>query len=79
MVPAGDRFSGDRMARAQSLVTMVFMIVPMLAPSLGQAVMWVAGWRYFRSGCVRLAGSAPSLTLTSGQLIMPQTIWGSKH
>lgn len=40
-----DRFSGDRMARAQSLVTMVFMIVPMLAPSLGQAVMWVAGWR----------------------------------
>ena len=40
-----DRFSGDRMASAQSLVAMVFMVVPMLAPSLGQAVMWVVGWR----------------------------------
>ena len=40
-----DRFSGDRMARAQSLVAMVFMIVPMLAPTLGQTLMWVVGWR----------------------------------
>lgn len=41
-----DRFSGDRMARMQSLVAMVFMAVPMLAPLLGQAVMLVAGWRW---------------------------------
>lgn len=40
-----DRFDGDRMARAQSLVAMVFMVVPMLAPTLGQAVLMVAGWR----------------------------------
>ena len=41
-----DRFSGDRMARLQSMVAMVFMVVPMIAPSMGQAVLLVAGWRW---------------------------------
>jgi DHA1 family bicyclomycin/chloramphenicol resistance-like MFS transporter len=41
-----DRFAGDKMARMQSLVSMVFMIVPMAAPSLGQAVLLFAGWRW---------------------------------
>lgn len=41
-----DRFSGDLMARTQSLVAMVFMIVPMLAPLLGQGIMLVADWRW---------------------------------
>jgi DHA1 family bicyclomycin/chloramphenicol resistance-like MFS transporter len=40
-----DRFSGDRMARAQSLIAMMFMLVPMLAPLLGQAVLLFADWR----------------------------------
>ncbi len=40
-----DRFEGDRMARTQSLIAMVFMIVPMLAPLLGQGVMALFGWR----------------------------------
>jgi DHA1 family bicyclomycin/chloramphenicol resistance-like MFS transporter len=34
------------MARLQSTVAMVFMIVPMVAPTLGQAVLLVAGWRW---------------------------------
>ncbi|HZU62043.1 MAG TPA: MFS transporter, partial [Novosphingobium sp.] len=41
-----DRLEGDAMARMQSTVAMVFMIVPMLAPSVGQAVLAVAGWRW---------------------------------
>ena len=41
-----DRLEGDRMARLQSLVAVVFMVVPMLAPSLGQAVLLVADWRW---------------------------------
>jgi len=41
-----DRYSGDRMARTQSLVGMVFMVVPMAAPSLGQAILLVASWRW---------------------------------
>lgn len=41
-----DRFEGDRMARTQSLVSMVFMVVPMAAPTLGQALLTVASWRW---------------------------------
>jgi len=41
-----DRFSGDRMARAISTIAMVFMVVPMIAPNFGQAVLLVASWRW---------------------------------
>lgn len=41
-----DRFEGDAMARLQSLVSMIFMIVPVLAPSLGQAVLLFASWHW---------------------------------
>ena len=41
-----DRYEGDRMARLQSSIAMVFMIVPMIAPTLGQAVFVAAGWRW---------------------------------
>ncbi|MDE2302456.1 MAG: MFS transporter [Sphingomonadales bacterium] len=52
-----DRFSGDRMARLQSTIAMVFMIVPMIAPTLGQAVLLVAGWRWI-FGMMALLGLA---------------------
>jgi len=41
-----DRFEGDRMARMQSMVAMVFMLVPVLAPTIGQVVIDLAGWRW---------------------------------
>lgn len=41
-----DRFDGDRMARSQSLIAMTFMVVPMIAPMLGQSVLLFAGWRW---------------------------------
>ena len=40
-----DLFESEAMARVMSLVFMVFMIVPVLAPSLGQAILLVADWR----------------------------------
>lgn len=40
-----DRFQGAAMARTMSLVMTVFMVVPILAPSLGAAVLAVADWR----------------------------------
>ena len=40
-----DRFEGSAMARVMSLVFIIFMIVPVVAPSFGQAVLWVADWR----------------------------------
>lgn len=41
-----DRFEGDRMARLFSLISAVFITVPVFAPSLGQAIMLFAGWRW---------------------------------
>jgi DHA1 family bicyclomycin/chloramphenicol resistance-like MFS transporter len=41
-----DRFEGSAMAQIMSTAMIVFMIVPVLAPSLGQAVLAAAGWRY---------------------------------
>ena len=40
-----DRFSGDKMARLMSLIIIIFMLVPVLAPSIGQLVLQVASWR----------------------------------
>jgi len=65
-----DQFEGDRMARMQSMVAMVFMAVPILAPSVGQVVLLVAGWRWIFGlmavmGCVVTAWTA---------LLLPETL-----
>lgn len=41
-----DRFAGDQMARQMSIISVVFLVVPMLAPSIGQIVLLFAGWRW---------------------------------
>ncbi len=56
-----DRFEGDAMARLLSLIFIVFMIVPVLAPSLGQAVLQFADW--------------PWIFTTLGLLCFAVTIW----
>jgi len=40
-----DSFEGDRMARTMSFVMAVFMIVPVVAPSIGALILLVAPWR----------------------------------
>ncbi len=41
-----DCYSGRRMAQVMSLTSLVFMAVPILAPTLGQAIILVASWRW---------------------------------
>jgi DHA1 family bicyclomycin/chloramphenicol resistance-like MFS transporter len=40
-----DLFEAESMARVMSLVFMTFMLVPVLAPNIGQAILLVASWR----------------------------------
>ncbi len=40
-----DKFAGRQMAKIMSVVVMIFITVPALAPSIGQAIMLVADWR----------------------------------
>jgi len=41
-----DCFQGDAMARVMSLIMVMFVIVPVLAPSVGALVLLVAPWRW---------------------------------
>jgi DHA1 family bicyclomycin/chloramphenicol resistance-like MFS transporter len=40
-----DQYEGNRMARVMSFAMMVFILVPTIAPSLGQGIISYAGWR----------------------------------
>ncbi|HWT12803.1 MAG TPA: multidrug effflux MFS transporter [Allosphingosinicella sp.] len=45
-----DRFHGSAMAQIMSLVMIIFMIVPVLAPTFGQGVLAIASWRHIFIG-----------------------------
>ena len=64
-----DRFDGDRMARTQSLVAMTFMVVPMVAPMIGQTVLLFVGWRWIFLLMLPLGSIA--LAVTSVGLRLP--------
>jgi len=40
-----DQFEGEAMARIMSFMFVLFILVPMIAPAMGQAVLAFAGWR----------------------------------
>ncbi len=40
-----DQYEGRRMARLMSFVMTVFILVPMIAPTIGQGILLFAGWR----------------------------------
>lgn len=41
-----DLFGGRQMARVMSFVMMVFIVVPVIAPSIGQGILLVGGWHW---------------------------------
>jgi MFS transporter, DHA1 family, multidrug resistance protein len=41
-----DLYSGRQMARVMSLTFVVFLIIPIIAPSIGQLILLVAQWRF---------------------------------
>jgi DHA1 family bicyclomycin/chloramphenicol resistance-like MFS transporter len=55
-----DRFQGDRMASIMSTVFIVFMIVPVFAPTFGQLILYAAGWRWI-FGALLILGTATAL------------------
>lgn len=55
-----DRTSGDEMAKLMSMIFLIFMVVPIVAPTVGQAVLWVAPWRWI---FLLLAGMGTAMAL----------------
>ncbi len=41
-----DRLRGDALARAMAIILTIFMIIPTLAPMIGQALLQLGSWRY---------------------------------
>ncbi|MCJ2130708.1 multidrug effflux MFS transporter [Methylobacterium sp. E-045] len=51
-----DRYSGREMASVMSLIMMVFLIVPMVAPAIGGAMLLLGSWHYVFVSMLALAG-----------------------
>lgn len=53
-----DRYAGLRMAQVMSIVMAVFIVVPLLAPAMGQALLTVAHWRAIFGAFLGIASGA---------------------
>jgi len=40
-----DQFSGDRMARMMSFIMSTFVLIPIIAPAIGQGILLFSGWK----------------------------------
>ena len=65
-----DRFEGRAMARVMSFIMTTFILVPMIAPSLGQAILLYSGWRTIFGSFILLA----LITLAWFALRLPETL-----
>ena len=65
-----DRFAGREMARVMSLTSIVFMGAPILAPSLGQAVLMLASWPYLFG----LLAALGAVVIVWAALRLPETL-----
>lgn len=65
-----DRFGGRQMAEIMSLVFMVFMIVPIIAPAIGQSVILFAEWHMIFVAMAALCFAVTVWTM----LRMPETL-----
>ena len=65
-----DRYAGRDMARVMSLTSIVFMGAPILAPTLGQAVLMAASWPYLFG----LLGTLGAIVLGWAFLRLPETL-----
>lgn len=65
-----DCYSGRKMARVMSLALIVFLLVPILAPSIGQLILLVAPWPWI---FIALSGYAAVVVLWAA-LRLPETL-----
>lgn len=65
-----DCFRGDEMAKVMSLIFVLFIIVPVLAPSFGQVILLIANWRWI-FGALAILSAALWLWIA---LRLPETL-----
>jgi len=81
-----DLYRGRDMARIVSVVMVIFMVVPALAPLLGQAVLWVGTWRTIFVAVAAIAllanawvliRQAETLPPAARRTLSPRDLWQS--
>lgn len=65
-----DRYSGRAMAEVMSLIFMVFLVVPIIAPSIGQLIMFVAPWQ----AIFAFMGTLGIIIVAWGWVRLPETL-----
>ena len=65
-----DQYEGRRMARFMSFAMTIFILVPTVAPALGQGIQWLAGWRAIFTTFFAIA----AVTLAWFALRQPETL-----
>jgi len=65
-----DRYEGRPMARVMSFAMTVFILVPMIAPTIGQGILLFAGWRSIFGGFILFA----LVTILWFGIRMPETL-----
>ncbi|MGB3700318.1 MAG: multidrug effflux MFS transporter [Anaerolineales bacterium] len=65
-----DRFEGRAMAQVMSFIITTIILIPMIAPSLGQAILLFSGWRAIFGSFMLMA----IITLAWFALRMPETL-----
>lgn len=67
-----DTFEGEAMSRAMSFVMAVFILVPVVAPTLGAAIITVAPWRWLFVLCVAAAAAIAVWALRLPETLAPE-------
>ena len=65
-----DSYSGRRMARISSLAQMIFFLVPILAPSIGQGLLALGPWRFI----FYVLGGVAAVIMAWAMLRLPETL-----
>lgn len=68
-----DTYEGERMSRAMSFIMAVFILVPVVAPTLGSMIIAVAHWRWLFGLCV-----VAVIAMATWTLRLPETL-ASEH
>ena len=81
-----DRVGGDKMAKMMSVIFVIFLMVPAIAPTIGEAILQIGSWRAIFGAMVVLGMAMglwvyirlpESLTPENIQMIRPRTIAGN--
>jgi DHA1 family bicyclomycin/chloramphenicol resistance-like MFS transporter len=73
-----DSFDGDRMARAMSFIMAVFVLVPIVAPSVGAGLIAIAPWRSVFWFCVLYAVIVALWSLRLPETLKPEHRLGAR-